>query len=209
VTLPVNDFRWGLIKDDLTREVIQSLALQVATVKAGSVTSVGLSAPLAVFSVGNSPVTGAGTLALSFATQAANLMWSGPASGAAAVPTFRAMVLADVPDGTFTADAAGRAKFADLFVNTAKIGAAAVTKPKLAGGFMKQSLIAGAAAGNHTVTGIAVGDEIVSVIRWDAATPDLFDDTAEYTITGANTINNAAGTSSAGQKLLVAWCDLT
>lgn len=60
------------------------------------VTSVGLAAP-AEFTVSGSPVTAAGTLTLSKASQAANLVWAGPTSGGASAPTFRALVAADIP----------------------------------------------------------------------------------------------------------------
>ena len=63
----------------------------------GGVTSVGLTAP-SIFSVAGSPITTAGTLALTLATQTANLVWAGPTMGAAATPTFRALVAADIPD---------------------------------------------------------------------------------------------------------------
>jgi hypothetical protein len=62
----------------------------------GTVTSVALTAP-AIFSVAGSPVTTSGTLALTLATQSANTVWAGPATGAAAAPTFRALVAADIP----------------------------------------------------------------------------------------------------------------
>lgn len=64
---------------------------------AGTVTSVGLTAP-ALFTVGGSPVTAAGTLALALATQIANTILAGPATGANATPTFRALVDADIPN---------------------------------------------------------------------------------------------------------------
>jgi hypothetical protein len=60
----------------------------------GTVTSVALTAP-AILSVAGSPVTGSGTLALTLATQTANLVWAGPTSGGAAAPTFRSLVIAD------------------------------------------------------------------------------------------------------------------
>ena len=62
------------------------------------VSSVGLTMP-AQFTVTGSPVTSTGTLAASWATVAANLIFAGPASGAAAAPTFRALVAADIPTG--------------------------------------------------------------------------------------------------------------
>ena len=62
----------------------------------GTVTSVGLSLP-AIFSVSGSPVTSAGTLTGTLATQAKNLIFAGPSSGANVTPTFRALVNADLP----------------------------------------------------------------------------------------------------------------
>lgn len=65
----------------------------------GTVTSVGLTAPAALFAaVTGSPVTTAGTLGLALASQTANYLFAGPASGAAAAPTFRALVAGDIPD---------------------------------------------------------------------------------------------------------------
>ena len=76
-----------------------TLAASTAFVKAqgyGTVTSVGLSMP-GIFTVTSSPVTGAGTLTATVNAQTANVVWAGPTTGAAATPTFRALVAADVP----------------------------------------------------------------------------------------------------------------
>lgn len=73
-------------------------ALLESSASSGTVTSVGLTAPTAVFDVANSPVTSSGTLAITFDTQTANTVFSGPTTGAAATPTFRALVAADIPD---------------------------------------------------------------------------------------------------------------
>lgn len=67
-----------------------------ATGTGGTVTSVGLSAP-AEFTVSGSPVTTSGTLTFVWATELANVVLAGPASGGAAVPAFRALVVADIP----------------------------------------------------------------------------------------------------------------
>ncbi len=64
----------------------------------GSVTSVALTVP-AEFSVAGSPITIAGTLAISKANQNANLIYAGPSSGIAAAPTFRALSQSDFPVG--------------------------------------------------------------------------------------------------------------
>ena len=62
----------------------------------GGVTSITLVAP-AEFVVSGSPVTTSGTLTLTKATQSANTVWAGPSSGAAAQPSFRALVGGDLP----------------------------------------------------------------------------------------------------------------
>lgn len=67
----------------------------------GTVTSVALTVP-GILSVSGSPVTTSGTLALSLATQSANLLWAGPTTGSAATPTFRSLVTADLPAGVGT-----------------------------------------------------------------------------------------------------------
>lgn len=73
---------------------------------AGSVTSVALTAP-AEFSVAGSPITTAGTLAITKATQTANKVWASATSGGAAQPAFRALVTADLPAGTGTVTSVG------------------------------------------------------------------------------------------------------
>ncbi len=71
-------------------------AVTISAVTSGTVTSVGLSMP-ADFSVAGSPITNAGTLAVTYATQSANTVLAGPTTGVAATPTFRALVDADIP----------------------------------------------------------------------------------------------------------------
>lgn len=63
----------------------------------GAVTSVALAMP-SIFSVSGSPVTTSGTLTASLINQNANRIFAGPSSGPAAAPTFRNLVLSDIPD---------------------------------------------------------------------------------------------------------------
>jgi len=112
----------------------------------GTVTSVSLTAP-AIFSVTGSPVTGAGTLALTLANATTNYIFAGPASGGAAAPTFRAMVTGDLPAfgtaGTygsatqtpqFTTDVTGRVSGVSL-VTIAPTFANVASKPTTLAGY--------------------------------------------------------------------------
>ncbi|MBO9542715.1 hypothetical protein J7643_19170 [bacterium] len=99
--------------------------------------SVGLSLP-SIFTVSGSPVSaGSGTLTATLANQAANQVFAGPASGSAAAPTFRSLVVADLP----TVDIAHGGTGA-----TTKIAAFDALSPMSALG----DLIYGGAAGTNT-----------------------------------------------------------
>lgn len=67
---------------------------------------------------------------------------------------------------------------------------------------LRTAVVAGAVAGDLTVTGIRPGDVLKAVQRVDAAGANLVD---EFTITAADTINNVGGTSTATQVVLVIW----
>ena len=69
---------------------------------AGTVTSVAMTISDAIstlFSLSGSPITGSGTFSLSMDTQTPNNVLIGPSTGSAAVPTFRPLVDADIPNG--------------------------------------------------------------------------------------------------------------
>jgi len=96
------------------------------------------------------------------------------------------------------------------------------TNPTKGRGNIKMTVVAGAAAGDVTVTGIAPGDELIAVLAidftlsegtpntrdWDVGTTTK-DLTSEFKVSAANTINNSNGTSSSNKILLVAYHDLT
>lgn len=69
--------------------------LDGTTVSAAPFSQVALTMPTE-FSVAGSPAGASGTLTVSKATQVANVVWAGPASGGATAPGFRALVAADV-----------------------------------------------------------------------------------------------------------------
>lgn len=90
-------------------------------------------------------------------------------------------------------------------------GGASPGQANLPSGFLKVNLLAGAAAGNITLTGIAVGDELafVGVFTTAASIATLADLTAEFSVTATNTINNTGGTATTNNQLLVMWIDRT
>ncbi len=67
------------------------------------------------------------------------------------------------------------------------------------------TIIAGGAAGDHTVAGVRVGDVLKSVLHVDFtdASETGADITAEFSITADDTINNAGGTNTTGGFLIV------
>jgi hypothetical protein len=79
-----------------------------APATSGTVTSVGLSLP-SQFTVTNSPVTSSGTLTGSWNNQTANYVLAGPTTGAAAAPTFRALVSGDIPSLSYVTSVTGTA----------------------------------------------------------------------------------------------------
>ena len=110
-------------------------------------------------------------------------------------------------------------EIADGAVNNAKVAAdAAIAKTKLGTGVVKSTVIAGGAAGNRTVTGIAIGDALVAVLKLDFTLTEgapntriwaVSDLTSEFSISAADTINNAGGTDTTGAALLVVYEDRT
>ena len=97
-----------------------------ATGSGGSVTSVGLSLP-SQFTVTNSPVTGSGTLTGSWNNQTANYVLAGPTTGAAAAPTFRALVAADIPSLSYVTSVTGTAPVVSSGGTTPAISMAAAS----------------------------------------------------------------------------------
>lgn len=75
---------------------------------------------------------------------------------------------------------------------------------------IKVKLAAGGAAGNITITGIAVNDSLISVLVFTTAASiaSVADLTSEFSITAANTINNTGGTSTANNQLVVIYQDV-
>lgn len=118
---------------------------------AGTVTSVAATFPN-FLSVSGSPITTSGTLAVSLATQAANRVFAGPATGADAAPTFRALASEDIPNNA--ANTSGNAGTATaLAANGANCSAG-----QAAAGVDASGAAEGCAAYLTDISGQTIGD---------------------------------------------------
>lgn len=71
---------------------------------------------------------------------------------------------------------------------------------------LKQAVIAGGAAGAHTVTGITTQDRLVSVHHYTPGSASTYVDlTDEFTISDADEIDNAGGTATTSDTLVVTY----
>lgn len=102
-----------------------TLPAWTAPATSGTVTSVGLSLP-SIFSITGSPVTTAGTLTGTLATQVANTVFAGPTTGADAAPTFRTLVAADIPSTLNDITTTGATTANNVSVGTIAMTSAAV-----------------------------------------------------------------------------------
>lgn len=81
---------------DFNFRALRTVVANIPATNNGTVTSVALALPN-IFTVSGSPITSAGTLTATLANQSANLIFAGPTTGSSAAPTFRSIVLADIP----------------------------------------------------------------------------------------------------------------
>lgn len=101
----------------------------------------------------------------------------------------------------------------NLGVGAAQIAAAAVTKTKLAGGFAKCSVVDGedeTSTNQITVTGMAVGDEVVAVLVFTAKAAIVTLAAHAGTLTAAaGKITPGTKVNNTGNQYVVIWNDLT
>ncbi len=157
---------------DLTVADLNAMGVGGGGGGSGTVTSVGLSLP-AIFSVAGSPVTTAGTFTVTLATELANTVWAGPATGAAATPIFRTLALADIPDLSTI--------YQPLNAKLTAFGSLANTL-----GFLHNDgagVLTWAAAGTGTVTSVSVvsANGLAGTVATATTTPAI---TLSTTITG-------------------------
>jgi len=146
----------------------------------GSVTSVGLSLPN-LFSVSGSPVTTTGTLTAMLATQSANQLLAGPATGSAATPSFRALVAADIPSLDATKIASGT-------VATARLGSGSASSSTC----LKGDQTWGTCSGSGTPGGSSTQIQFNNSSSFGGAANFLFN-----SVTGQVTLNQSGNGNNA------------
>jgi hypothetical protein len=151
----------------------------------GTVTSVALALP-SILTVSGSPVTTNGTLTGTLTTQAANAIFAGPSSGAAAAPTFRALTTADIP-----ALAYGTGTVTSVSVVSANGLAGTVATDTTTPAITLSTTVTGLLKGNGTAISAAVANTDYVPLS------TVITKTADYTITGTDTwiINNKTGSA--------------
>jgi hypothetical protein len=151
----------------------------------GTVTSVALALP-SIMTVSGSPVTGSGTLTGTLTTQAANAIFAGPSSGAAAAPTFRALTTADIP-----ALAYGTGTVTSVSVVSANGLAGTVATATTTPAITLSTTVTGLLKGNGTAISAAVANTDYVPLS------TVITKTTDYTITGTDTwiINNKTGSA--------------
>lgn len=103
---------------------------------------------------------------------------------------------------TFTAASGLRGLFGSGFVNSSMIENGAITGAKITNP-IKIALISGGAAGNHTVSGLTIQDELIGVFEQNGTSGILTDLSTEFSIKTSDTIDNTGGTATSGDKLLI------
>lgn len=136
------------------------------------VTSVALAdgSSTAIYTISGSPVTASGTLTFTLNTQAANVVFAGPTTGAAAQPTFRALVAADVPSSILPGSFSGFAN-PSAVVGLSAVNGSATTAMRSDGAPALDQTITPTWTGIHKFS--ATGGGLSSAVELIAAAPSI------------------------------------
>lgn len=177
----------------------------------GTVTSVGFSIDR-IFTVTNSPVTGAATLVLTADAVAANTFFRGPTTGANAVPSFGVLVDADLPTAG-TAGAKGSATQVPVFTTDAYGRVVSSTNttitPTFANVASKPTTVAGYGITDAAALGTAnawtkAQNVAASALSGTAVTPDSTLSNVFYLpLTGNTTLSNPTGLVSGATMTII------
>lgn len=167
----------------------------------GTVTSVGVSMP-SIFTVGNSPVTGSGTLTVTLANQSQNQVLASPSSGTGA-PSFRSLAESDVPP--LDAGKIATGVFADSFIPSlaaSKINSGNFSSARIISGPVSTSRCLRTDTGGNIV--VAAAD--CGTVSWGSITGTLSSQTDLNSallarLTAANNLSDLANAATARANL--------
>lgn len=159
-----------------------------------AVTSVGLSLPN-IFTVSGSPVTTTGTLTAALANQNANIVFAGPSSGAEAGPSFRSLVVDDIPTLT-----ASKISNFDTQVRTSRLDQLAVPTANVSLNSRNLTNLADPVSAQDAATKAYVDAARQGL---DAKDSVRVATTANVALTGATTTTIDGVTLAAGNRILV------
>lgn len=159
-----------------------------------AVTSVGLSLPN-IFTVSGSPVTTTGTLTAALANQNANIVFAGPSSGAEAGPSFRSLVVDDIPTLT-----ASKISNFDTQVRASRLDQLAVPTANVSLNSRNLTNLADPVSAQDAATKAYVDAARQGL---DAKDSVIVATTANVALTGATTTTIDGVTLAAGNRILV------
>jgi len=170
------------------------------------VTSVGLVLP-SDFTVTNSPVTSAGDLTATWASQTANYMLAAP-NGSSGTPSFRAMVNADLPASGVTANTYGSTTAIPVITVNAKGVITGVTTAAITGGLVYQgswnastntpTLASGVGTnGYYYVVSVAGATNLDGITDWQVGDWAIFNGTSWQKIDQTNLVSSVNGQTGA------------
>ncbi len=162
----------------------------------GTVTSVAMTVP-SIMAISGSPITTSGTLAITLQTETANLFFAGPTTGSAAVPTFRALVQADITNGIITT--ASIATNTILFANIQQIATHTLLGNSTAGTANAQEITLGAGLSFSGTTLVGQTGTVTSVVAGTGLTGGTITTTGTIALSATGlTITQHAGAIGTG-----------
>jgi hypothetical protein len=185
-----------------------------AVVTGTGVTSVGLVMP-SDFTVADSPITSAGDLTVTWASQTANYVFAAP-NGSSGTPAFRAFVNADLPNSGVTANTYGSTTAVPVITVNAKGIITGVTTATITGGLVFQgswnaatntpALASGVGTnGFYYVVSVAGSTNLDGVTDWQIGDWAIFNGTTWQKIDQTNLVSSVNGQVGA---VSIAYADL-
>lgn len=182
-------------------QVLQSTSTAYDVIWGNSVTHVGLFMP-SDFSVTGGPITSSGQFTVTRNSESSNTFLSGPTSGSATTPTWRALVSVDIPAISLATSAAGGVTGLLPSAQLQGVSTNSNAATGLVGEYISSSLAAGSALALSTNTTSSLTNITLSAGDWDISGGISFTGAASTTVQVLAGIIAATNTSSGGVDLM-------